>query len=258
MSIERAFELLSAELDNDLSPDEQEELRGLLADSAEARELASELSQLDQTLDKLPNVDPPAGLADQILGALRTPEPTKRVSLFDWLSSIGAGPMLRYGFSVAVGALLAIAVYENQPEGGTGADITELVGTMAPDADRPGRRILDSLSFEQTGVSSVARLERRDRSLVIDIRIDTTRIVEIAMDFDATKFEFEALAQTQSSLDAIEWSGTTLRVKGRGQRRFAVLLRPVDDEASDTETQIRLDYSSEGKILQQGTLDSDG
>lgn len=258
MSIERAFELLSGELDDDLSPDERAELRELLDTSAEARELATELRQLSGTLDSLPDVEPPAGLADRILSSVRTPEPDSRSTLFDWLSSIGAGPVLRYGFSVAVGALLAIAVYENQPEGGSGADITELVGTMAPNAVAPGRRILDSFSFERTGVSSVARLERRDRSLVIDIRIDTTRIVEIAMDFGASKFEFEALAQTQSSLDAIEWSGTVLRVKGRGQRRFAVLLRPVDKKASDTETNIRLDYSSEGEILQQGMLTSDG
>lgn len=256
MSRERAFELLSAALDSDIGPEERAELDALLEESAEARRLQAELEALERTLADAPQVDPPSGLSQQILDRLVQSERPKRDSLIDWLMSLTFGPVLRYGFSVALGALLVVAVYENQPNKGRPSDITELVGTMAPDVDAPNRRILDSFAFDKTGISSVARLERRNQSLLLDIRIDTTRPVEIAMDFSASEFEFEALAQTQSTLDAIEFSGSVLKIKGRGQRRFAVLLRSRSNTPFATVARINLDYSSDGTFLQQGTLSS--
>lgn len=256
MSTERAFELMSAALDNDLAPEERAELDALLAESAEARQLQTELEAIERTLADMPQVDPPSGLTRQVVEQFVQPEPANRASLTDWLTSLTFGPVLRYGFSVALGALLVIAVYENQPNKGMPADITELVGTMAPDVDAPNRRILDSFSFENTGISSVARLERRNQSLLLDIRLDTTRPVEIAMDFSASDFEFEALAQTQSTLEAIQFDGKSLRIKGRGQRRFAVLLRSRVEKPWAKETKINLEYSSDGQVLKQGTLSS--
>ena len=248
----RAFELLSAGLDGDLSPEEKTELEQLLAESAEARRLQGELTELDRILADAPDQEPPADLADSIVERTLAAAPEPRQSLWDWLPGLQFGPVLRYGFSVALGALLAIAVYETQPDIGPSGDITELVGTMAPDADPAGREILDSLSFERTGVSSVARLERRDEALVIDVRIDTTQTVEISLDFADSGFDFEALAQ--SELDSIEFAGENLKVKGRGQRRFAVLLRSRSGDPIATEAKIDLEYSSDGDVLQQGTL----
>ena len=75
-----------------------------------------------------------------------------------------------------------------------------------------------------------------------------------SMDFAATGFELEALAQTLSNLESIEFSDNVLRVKGRGQRRFAVLLRSSTEDAIGTEAKIHLEYSSDGELLQHGTL----
>lgn len=254
MSEQRAFELLSTALDGDLSPAERQELDDLLADSAEARQLQIDLDALDRMLTDAPELEPPADLADKILKQVTTQAPKADSSISDWLPLLRLGPVLRYGFSVAFGALLVIAVYENQPDIGPTGDITELVGTMAPGGNFPNRKILDSLSFERTGVSSVARLEQRDKALVLDIRIDTTLPVEIAMDFADSSFEFEALAQ--SELESIEFSGDILRVKGRGQRRFAVLLRSRSSKPFATVANIDLKFSSDGHLLQQGTLSS--
>lgn len=256
MNTMRAFELLSAALDGQLTPDEKAELDGLLAESEEARKLRDQLTELDQALVDLPSLDPPPGLPAKIAAASGLRDDDEGSTLFDWLSSISVGPLLRYAISFAVGALMVVAVYENQPGIGRASDITELVGTMAPDADTPNRRVLDSISVNKTGVSSVARLERRRNSLVVDIRLDTTLPVEIALDLSMANFEFEALAQTQSTLDAIAFDGNQLRVKGRGQRRFAVLLRSTGDKPFESETTIGLEYSSDGKVLEKGALKS--
>lgn len=255
MSMERVFELLSAAADDDLSATERAELDALLEESADARRLKSELQQMEKLMENVSQVDPPDGLDEQILRRATLPEPAKAWSIADWLHPIRSGAAWRYGFSAAFGALLVIAVYESQPRLGPAADITELVGTMAPDSGG-ARTILDTFSFERTGIASIARLERRDNALVLDVRIDTMRPVEIVMDFAAAGLEFEALAQTQTWLESIQFANNVLRVKGRGQRRFSVLLQMSDDISFPGETKIGLEYSSDGTLLEQGSLSS--
>ncbi len=256
MNDERTFELLSAAADDDLSTEEKEELDELLSGSAEARRLKAEFEQMERILLDTPELAPPPDLREQILR--RVPQqPEAAFSLADWLGELRFGAVLRYGFSAAFGALLAVAIYESQPQFGSASDITELVGTMAPDGGSANRRILDSFSFRDKGISSFARLEQRDRALLVDVRIDTTRLVDIKFDFSAAGFEFEALAQTLSNLESIVYTNKILKVKGRGQRRFAVLLRSPDDDVLVDEAKIHLEYSSNGKLLRQGLLSAD-
>lgn len=256
MSDERTFELLSAAADDDLTAAEQAELETLLEELPQARNLEADMNRLEDIMTNVADVEPPSRLRDDILQAASLPQAGAKWSVADWLHPIRSGAVLRYGFSVAFGALLVIAVYESQPRLGPTVDITELVGTMAPDSGGAGRSILDTFSFESTGVSSIVRLEQRDDALVLDVRIDATRPVEIAMDFTATGLEFEALAQTQSSFDTIQFANNVLRVKGRGKRRFAVLLHASDDTNSASEAEIALEFSSDGNLLQQGLLKS--
>lgn len=256
MNDERTFELLSAAADDDLSTEEKAELDELMGHSAEARRLKAEFEEMEHVLREAPELEPPPDLREQILR--RVPQqPRTAFSLADRLGELRFGAVLRYGFSAAFGALLAVAIYESQPQFGSASDITELVGTMAPDTDSNKRRVLDSFSFRDKGISSFARLEQRDRALLVDVRIDTTRVVDIKFDFSAAGYEFEALAQTLSNLESIQFSNKVLKVKGRGQRRFAVLLRSPDDDVLADEAQIHLEYSSNGKLLRQGMLSAD-
>lgn len=261
MNVDRAFELLSASADGDLTSAEQAELDNLLSESEEARKLQRELEGLDELLEGLADLDPPPGLRDEIMRKMpfqisqAEATPTRASWLSDWLP-IQWGSILRYGVSTAFGALLVVAVYESRPDFGGTIDITELVGTMAPDAGGADRTVLDRFSFDTTGVSSIARLEQIDDALVLDVRIDTDQLVEVAIDFAATGLEFEALAQTTNHIDAIQFADHVLRVKGRGQRRFAVLLRKHDDTSFASEAKINLEYWRNGIFLQQGTLSS--
>lgn len=254
MSLERAFELLSAAADGVLTSDEKVELDELLSESAEARKLQGELNQMNKLLDGLPNLDPPAVLRDEIMQKAALPRPKAKAtwSLSDWFRSLTLASMLRYGVSAAFGALLVIAIYESRPNFGPSPDFADLVGSMAPNAGDTD--ILDRFSVDETGVLSIARLEQRGDSLVLDIRIDTKQLVEVAVDFAASGFEIEALAQTQSNFESIQFADQVLRIKGRGQRRFAVLLRKGDDTSLASEANINLEYSSNGILLQQGTL----
>ena len=268
MTGDRGFELLSAAADGDLSDQERAELEQWLQSSPAARRLQAELAGIEGMLSGCEPIEPPPGLQQAVLERISLPEPeagrtvaesvseSVSESLAEWFGPLRLGRVLSYGFSAAFGALLVIAIYESQPNFGRATDIDDLVGTMAPDARTGSRKILDSFSFAEAGVASTVRLERRDDALVVDVRIETVKPVEIEVDFSDAIMEFEALAQTLNRLDSIQFANRVLRVRGQGDRRFAVLLRSQVGAAANHEATIRLQYSSEGTIVRQGVLRS--
>lgn len=260
MNLDRVFELLSGEADDQLTPAERTELESLIGASKDAKQLAHEVRRMNNFLDQQRAIDPPGSLRDDImqripLGDARPAAPGDD-GIAGWLRALGWQPLLKYAASTAFGALLVVAVYESQPDFGPNTDITQLVGTMAPGTVIADKVVLDRFSFDDAGVASKARLEKRGKALVLDVRIDADRAVDLVIDFGATNLQFEAVAQTDKEFDSVQFSNRVLRVAGRGARRFSVLLRATDDIADKGEDIIRLEYSSEGNLLQAGALKS--
>lgn len=122
---ERSFELLNAEIDGALSSADRAELSRRLLESTELRALREELRAACADLERLPLVEPPAGLREKILAAL----PTTSV----------ADPPARGGFSMTprtyryaaaiVGGLLVGTLAFEASRSLIGPD--QVVGTMA-------------------------------------------------------------------------------------------------------------------------------
>lgn len=261
MNQDRVFELLSAEADNELTTAERTELESLIDSSDEARQLADEVRRMDNFLDKQPAVEPPHGLRDDIMQRIpitnQSPAATGEGGAGGWLRNLGWQPVLRYAASTAFGALLVIAVYESQPDFGPNPDIEQLVGTMAPGTLIADKVVIDRFSFDDGDVSSTARLEKRGKAVVLDVSIKADKAIDLLIDFGSTNLQFEAVAQANTEFDAMEFANRVLLVKGRGARRFSVLLRSsFDDIAPTGEPMIRLEYSSGGSLLQAGALKS--
>lgn len=258
MNLDRVFELLSGEADGELTPAERTELESLLGASEDARQLAHEVRRMDNFLDNLQAVEPPAGLRDGIMQRIPLNDTRPAVSsdrgVAGWLQALSLPSVLRHAASTAFGALLVVAVYESQPDFGPNTDITQLVGTMAPGTVIADKVVLDRFSFDDSGVSSRARLEKRGKAVVLDVIIDTDTAVDLVIDFGATHLQFEAVAQTDTEFDSVQFSNRVLRVKGRGARRFSVLLRSPGDIAHTGHESIRLEYLSDGQLLQAGAL----
>lgn len=258
MNLDRVFELLSAEADDDLTPAERNELESLINSSEDAMQLANEVRRMDDFLDIQRAIEPPPGLRNNIMqqvpiGDARPASPADS-GISAWLRSLTWQPVLKYAASTAFGALLVVAVYESQPDFGPNTDISQLVGTMAPGTVIADKVVLDRFSFDEAGVSSVARLEKRGKAVVLDVMIDADKAVDLRIDFGGTNLQFEAVAQTNTEFDAMQFSNRVLQVKGRGARRFSVLLRSPDSLAYTGNESIRLEYSSEGSLLQAGAL----
>lgn len=251
----RIDELIEKATDEELSPTERNELDEFLDADPEARKLATRMAELDELLNSAAKVSPPRDLRDRIMRELPMQARAETLELRKTRPFLSPRWFIWHAVSAAFGALLAISFYESQAPISSSVDISELVGTIAPDATGSKRVLLDRMTIDSNGVSSRAVLEQRNGLLVLDVSIDAARPITITVDLAGAGLEFEALAQRPGSLDSIVLDKDTLTVAGTGQRRFSILLHSSTSSRPAGNAGLRLDFSSQGKLLGQGSLD---
>ena len=67
-------------------------------------------------------------------------------------------------------------------------------------------------------------------------------------------FGQERWRKLDHSLESIVVESQALQLRATGQRRLTVLLRRVDDASIAEEAKITLEFSSDGRLLEQGSL----
>ena len=254
MTDERTLEMVSAAADGELNASERAELEQLLEISAEAREFQTDLAEMDSLLGKVPAIEPPDSLHLQIVNSVTLPQKKADTSLLGWLRPPQFMPVLRYGLAAAAGLLLAASFYESQSLFPSNDDFDDLVGTMAPVRVVAEADIIDTFDFRSDGLESLVQLQRRDNDIYLDIQIDADATLNIAVDMSSTGVRPGALAQLDHSLESIVVEDQTLHLRATGQRRLTVLLRRVDDAPIAEEAKITLEFSSDGRLLEQGSL----
>lgn len=254
MTNERTHELISAAADGALNDYERVELDQLLKGSAEACRLRSELGLLASILENAPQPVPPATLHDQIMARVTLPASRARRPVFAWRPEWTATGVLRYGLAAAAGVILAVFFYESQPRSGTAADLADLVGTMAPHRARSAADVMDTYRFRSEGFECLVQLERSEGGLLLDIQVDAARPLDIAVDLGSARARLVALLQDQKPLESIAIADQTLRVQALGRRQLTALLVRADETVFTGEAKIELEFSSEGELLQHGSL----
>jgi len=254
MTDQRTLELVSAAADGELNASERAELKQLLESSAEARKFQAELAEMNSLLGAVPAVEPPDSLHLQIVNSVTLPQKKVDTSFLGWLRPPQFMPVLRYGLAAAAGILLAASFYESQSLFPSNYDFDNLVGTMAPSRVVAEADILDTFDFRSDGLESLVQLQRRNNDIYLDIQIDADAALDISVDMSGTGVRPGALAQLDQSLESIVVENQTLRLRATGKRRLTVLLRRVDDASIAEEAKITLEFSSEGRLLEQGSL----
>ena len=254
MTDQRTLEMISAAADGELNASERAELEQLLANSAEARKFQAELAEMDSLLGDVPAVEPPSSLHLQIVNRVTLPQNKADTSFLRWLQPPQFMPVLRYGLAAAVGVLLATSFYESQSLFPANNDFDDLVGTMAPSRVVAEADILDTFDFRTDGLASLVQLQRRGNDVFLDIQIDADASLDISVDMSSTGVRPGALAQLDSSLESIVVEDQALQLRATGQRRLTVLLRRVDNTSIAEEAKITLEFSSDGRLLEQGYL----
>ena len=123
---ERTLDLINADVDGELTPEQSQELDAILEASADARAMRAELLRLTNLLDNQPAVNPPADLAQNILQQIKWPEPAGSFSLAGLFSSFQPATA---GLAFAAGLLATVSFYELAPDNRPGTDIPGIVGS---------------------------------------------------------------------------------------------------------------------------------
>lgn len=253
MTRERLMELISAEADDALSGAEPAELERLLAEYPEGRRYRADLARLESVLGDAAEPEMPATLRASIMScvAARGARPAARHA---GLRMPGPLPVLRYGLAGAAGMLLAVAWFGSQPARHGAPDLDELVGTITSHRSRSGAEELGAYRLRTQGLASDVRLLRRDGALLLDIRIAADEPVDLRVDLGGAGVRLDAVAQDEGPVDFIRFADEELHVRGLGERRLIAVLHRTDDKVVAGGGRIELDYSSGGKLLQQGSL----
>lgn len=251
MSDERTLELVSAAADGELDTRLQAEVEQLLRGSAEARRFRDDLARLETLLSGLPEPAFPDTLHARIMAGAGRQPPARA-----WLRFLAPLPVLRYGLAAAAGAAVMMAAYELHPILPDGANYRELAGTMVPDGSRAGVRVLDRKTTQSREVTGLVELQQSDGRLLLEVRLDAAEPVELAIDFTAAGLQPVGVVQRGLPFESVEIDDRTLRARALGRRQISVSLRRVEDAAVADEAAIRLVYSSNGRVLEQGSLSS--
>ena len=112
ISCERAWELLSQQLDEPLSPQEKQELEEHLAACPSCRKDKEELAQMDQALRNLGEIQAPADFTQRVMAQVQQTQSKPKVI------PLWRRPQVRALAGLAACALLCIGIYRSLPQDG--------------------------------------------------------------------------------------------------------------------------------------------
>ena len=112
ISCERAWELLSRQLDEPLSPQEERELEEHLAACPSCRKEQEELAQMKEALQDLEEIRAPADFTQRVMGQVRVESQEKPKVI-----PLRRRPQVRALVGLAACALLCIGLYRILPQG---------------------------------------------------------------------------------------------------------------------------------------------
>lgn len=112
ISCERAWELLSQQLDEPLSPQEKQELEEHLAACPSCRKDKEELEQLDQALRNLGEIQAPTDFTQRVMAQVQQTQSKPKVI------PLWRRPQVRALAGLAACALLCIGIYRSLPQDG--------------------------------------------------------------------------------------------------------------------------------------------
>ncbi len=243
----RYVEMIHRDLDGELAETDRVELDAFLARTPEARNLREAFCSMSSILDRVGEVDPPAGLKHAVLASIapRQADPSPvRNGWFEWIREtfVVSGPMVRYGAMAAV--LLVAAVSYTWFEQGAGrVDRIEAVGTMAPPTET--RRIL----VESAGVQGSIVVHRIATGVTFTVELATPELVEtlveVAPDLTFSAFEAREGSSSQSSRDH------GIVVEGRASHAFSLAF----DTPRNVTSTVLFSFVVDGAVIESVSVD---
>jgi hypothetical protein len=251
---QRIEELINAGIDGELGPEEQRELKAVLASSPEAAAFRVELLELNNAFRNVQELDPPPALARNILDQVQLPARQKLFNLPGFLS--GLNPVAG-GLAFAAGLLLAVGIYETGSRQVTQQNTVNMVGTMVAgdQGEVPGQG--ERLLLDLDGLSGTVSMNVSENGQVLEFDLDSNQAIEIELDLEKAGLMVTGFAQDDrgdgSFIDTLELLGGTMRVVNQGRHHFVVFLRQSPD-SKDHGKDLRIGISHDGQRVYEDTL----
>ncbi len=250
------IELINADIDGELGPNELQELEAVFDSSAEAVQYRVELLKLDGALRDLPELDPPASLTHRILGQVELPAKQPVLNLQGFFARYNP---IATGFAFAAGLLVTVGIYETGSRNLVLDDTVSMVGTMVAGQhvgiSGQGHR----LSLDLDNLSGTVSLQQNESGKTLEFDLESEKRIEIELDFENAGLMVIGFAQDDrgdgSLIETLEILGGTMRVVNQGRHHFVVFLKHSPDSESQG-TDIRIGISQDGQRVFEGTLGS--
>lgn len=212
-------ELMHAVLDGEASAADAERLERLLDADPASRTHYESLRALHQLLDRVPSVEPPAGLASGIVARIHLPKPITGAQV--------GGLFLRYGAAFAAGLLFTATLYEFGGAEFRDTDLTTLAGSMA---SRGEVELVDATVLRtdvaHAHVAGSIATHRRDDLLVLSVSLTAEEGTDLVVPLGGGTrvVGFAGLDGVQAT---VRVTGGEFRLALDGAHRYAIILQGV-------------------------------
>lgn len=255
----KIVDLINADIDSEISAEDQALLDEHLAKNTDARTLRDELSSLCADLDAVEAIPPPTHLKHVILDNISKQNYSETASGGgDWktmMRTLFGSKVLRHSWSFAAGVILTYTlISSDQISRHAFDDVTRLVGTIGQPEYSGGTSGEDSISLTLDVIAGSVNLNTAGSIMILDFDMTSRGPIEIVADFANRDIWFNGFAQLESngSTIAAETGQVTMRMEG--QRRFAVYL----NNASHSAATINLRFFSGGTLIHEAELRFNG
>jgi hypothetical protein len=222
---EKTIELINADIDGEIQPDEKALLEAALAASEEARAMHAELGALCSSLDAEKMLEPPPHLRHVVMNSIPHQQPvTKSPGFFKSLFDV---PAFRYAGAFAAGVIMAVLIVDSgQMQDNALNEVGGLVGTISDVSDvAPG---IDSATVNKKEVAGSVTLRRADPIMILDFDLSTMGPVDIVASYDDKTIWFNGFGQLEATGTSISADSGQIKVQIDGKRRYAVYLHNPD------------------------------
>lgn len=235
-------ELINADIDGEISPAEKQQLDAALASDPEAQAMHAALSGISESLDALPDLDPPPHIKHTIMATI--PAPKVQAERPGLLQALFAAPAMRYAAMFAAGSLLTLSlISSDQMSESAFNDVTGLVGTISNQVpEGPGVRIM---RIDKPEVAGRISLRNSGPLVIVDFDLVSSGPVDIVASYADQTVWFNGFAQLESPGASISAESGRITMQIDGRRRYALFLH----NAGARDLAIGLEFRSGDRVV---------
>lgn len=180
------LKLINKQIDGDISVDEKESLEHVLSSDKKTRQKNENIQQIVAALDRVPLIDPPSSLADNIWERIDPHRYQKSVpnrQKFSTLIIEFIRPRRQMAVAFAAGLLIGafcIGLF-TQYESYSFSDISGSIG-----ADQTSN--VQHFTMQSADVTGIFRLEQLQTSIICQVEINTRQPFDLTLEFDSPDY----------------------------------------------------------------------